>query len=163
MEVWYMLSDTGSHRSSPPTLIICMFSTPVRGLWFLLLVCTLASELVPLSRSFEAHFSTLVFHGYEALKLVCFLVFGFLAPIAWWRYNNLGMGVLFAIVTTVVVELGQAFIPGHRASALELAVKLILLFAGFAAALDVRKYQEFHTGPLWIRFSSPYWSRGLGL
>jgi hypothetical protein len=158
-----LLSDTGSHRSPSPTLIVRMFSTPVRGLWFVLLVCTLASELVPLSRSFEAQFSTLVFHAYEALKLACFFVFGFLAPIAWWRYNNLGIGVFFAVVTTMVVELGQAFIPGHRASVLELAVKLILLFAGFAAALDVRKYQEFHTGPLWIRFSSPYWSRGLGL
>jgi hypothetical protein len=149
-----MLTGAQSHRS---TIAIPMFSKAVRGLWFFVLACTVASELVPLSLAFEGQFSPFVFYCYEAAKLVAFFVFGFLTPIAWWRYQNLGMGVLFAIVTTAVVELGQVFIPGHRTSTLELAVKLVLLFTGFAGALDVRKYQQLNIGPLHVRFSSRYW------
>jgi len=101
----------------------------------------------------------MIFHSYEAAKVVAFFAFGFLTSLAWWRYKTLGIGVLFAIITTAIVELGQAFIPGHRASILELAVKLILLFTGFAGALHVRKCQEFTGSPLCIRFSSRYWRR----
>ncbi len=152
-----MLPSAHSRRSSGATITVLMFSLPVRCLWLLLLGCTVASELVPLSVAFEAQFSTFIFHCYEAAKLVAFFAFGFLTPVAWWRYKTLGMGVLFAIVTTAIVEIGQAFIPGHRASILELLVKLILLFTGFANALDARKYQQLRVGPLHIRFSSRYW------
>ncbi len=152
-----MFPDVQSHRTPAAVITIPMFSVLVRGLWFLLLAGTLVSELVPLSLAFEAQFSTLTFHSYEAAKLVAFLLFGFLTPLAWWRYKNLGAGVLFAIVTTAVVELGQAFIPGHRTSAIELGVKLVLLLTGFAAALDIRKYQNFNAGPLSVRFSSRHW------
>jgi hypothetical protein len=158
MEVSNMVSDANLNRSPAAIVTVPMFSLPIRALWFLLLAFTLAIELVPLSVAFEAQFSSLVFHSYEAAKLVAFVVFGFLTPIAWWRYKSLGIGVLFAIVTTAIVELGQSFIPGHRTSTLELVVKLVLLFIGFAAALDIRKYQEFTLGPLRIRFSSRYWS-----
>jgi len=153
-----MLSDANLNRSPATIVTVPMFSLPVRGLWFLLLALTLAIEVVPLSVAFEAQFSSLVFHSYEAAKLVAFVVFGFLTPLAWWRYKSLGIGVLFAMVTSAIVELGQSFIPGHRTSTFELAVKLVLLFVGFAAALDVRKYQEFTVGPMCIRFSSRYWS-----
>jgi hypothetical protein len=153
-----MLSDANLNRSPAAMATVPMFSLPIRGVWFLLLASTLTIELVPLSPAFEAQFSTLTFHSYEAAKLVAFFVFGFLTPLAWWRYKTLGIGVLFAIVTTAIVEIGQAFIPGHRASTIELVVKLVLLFAGFATALDIRKYQELNVGPLCIRFSSRYWS-----
>jgi hypothetical protein len=152
-----MLSRANSNSPPAAMLTVPMFSMPVRTLWILLLAGTLVIELVPLSVSFEAHFSSLIFHSYEAAKLVAFFAFGFLTPIAWWRYKTLGIGVLFAIVTTAIVELGQAFIPGHRASIFELTVKLVLLFTGFAAALDIRKYQEFMIGPMRVRFSSRYW------
>jgi len=153
-----MVSDAKLDHNPLSSVTVPMFSLPVRSLWFLLLIFTLGIELVPLSVSFEARFSPLIFYSYEALKLVAFIVFGFLTPIAWWRYKSLGIGVLFAITTAAIVELGQAFIPGHRASTLELAVKLMLLFGGFTAALDVRKYQEISIGPLLVRFSSRYWS-----
>jgi hypothetical protein len=152
-----MFSDVHSHRTPTAVITIPMFSMLVRGFWFLLLAGTLVSELVPLSLAFEAQFSTLTFHSYEVVKLITFFVFGFLTPLAWWRYNTLGVGVLFAVITTAAVELGQAFIPGHRTSAIELGVKLVLLLAGFAAALDFRKYQHFNAGPLSVRFSSRYW------
>ena len=152
-----MLSRAHSHRSTAAVVTIPMFSVPIRALWFLVLACTLASELVPLTVAFEAQFSSLAFHSYQALKLVAFVALGFMTPLAWWRYNSLGIGALFAIVTTAIVEFGQAFIPGHRASTVELAVKLALLFAGFAAALEIRKYQELTVGPLRIHFSSRYW------
>jgi hypothetical protein len=152
-----MLSGAHSGRTPAAVITVAMFSLPVRALWFLVLACTLVSELVPLSVAFEAQFSTLTFHLYEVAKLVTFLVFGFVTPIAWWRYKNLGMGALFALITTATVEFGQAFIPGHRTSVLELGVKLFLLFIGFAIALDIRKYQNFNAGPLSVRFSSRHW------
>lgn len=153
-----MLHDVRSNPPSSPVITISMFSSLIRGLWFFVLVFTLVSELVPLSLEFEAQFSTLAFLSYELAKLAAFLIFGFLTPIAWWRYNSLGIGVLFAIITTAVVEIGQAFIPGHRASAFELSVKLLLLFAGFVTALEIRKYQELNLGLINVRFSSRYWS-----
>ena len=152
-----MLPGARSHRSAAATITVPMFSKIVRSLWLLVLACMLVSELVPLTLAFEAHFSTLVFHSYEVAKLVMLVVFGFLTPLSWWRYKSLGAGAIFAIATTVLVEVGQTFIPGHRTSILELAVKLVCLFAGFAAALDVRKYQQFVVGPLCIRFSSSHW------
>jgi hypothetical protein len=157
MEVSPMLSSAQSHHTPAAIISVAMFSLPVRSLWFLLLACTLVSELVPLSLEFEARFSTLTFHAYEAAKLVMFFGFGLLTPIAWYRYKSLGMGVLFAIMTTAIVEVGQAFITGHRFSTIELVVKLVLLFSGFAAALNIRKYQEFTVGPLCVRFTSRYW------
>jgi hypothetical protein len=136
-----------------------MFSAPIRGLWFVVLVSTLTAELVPLSMAFEAQFSVLTFHLYVAAKLVAFFLFGFLTPLAWWRYQTLGKGILFAISTTMIVEAVQSFIPGHRSSTIELVVKLVLLFGGFACALDLRKYQKFTVGQFSVRFSSPYWEQ----
>ena len=153
-----MLPNSCSHRSASPVITISMFGAFIRTLWFFLLTATLVSELVPLTLEFEARFSTFTFHSYELAKLAAFLMFGFLTPIAWWRYNSLAMGALFATITTTVVESGQAFIPGHRASAFELAVKLLLLFAGFVVALNIRKYQELNLRLINIRFSSRYWS-----
>jgi hypothetical protein len=152
-----MLSSAHSSRKPPTVITVAMFSVPLRALWFLLLMCTLVSELVPLSVAFEAQFSTLTLDVYEAAKLLTFFVFGFLTPIAWWRYKNLGIGALFALVTTAIVELGQSYIPGHRSSLLELGIKLFLLFIGFATALDIRKYQNLNVGLLCVRFSSPHW------
>lgn len=134
-----------------------MFGLAIRTLWFLLLTCTLVSELVPLTLEFEGHFSSTAFHGYQAFKLAAFIIFGFLTPLAWWRYNSLGMGGAFAIATTAIVEIGQAFIPGHRASGFELSVKLLLLFSGFVIGLSTRKYQTLNLGMINIRFSSRYW------
>jgi hypothetical protein len=151
-----MLPNADSRRE-PAAITIPMFSGVIHVLWFLLLACTLFSELVPLSQAFEAQFSTLIFHCYEAAKLLAFFLFGFLTPLAWWQYRSLGTGVIFAIVTTAIVEIGQAFIPGHRPSMFELSTKLVLLFVGFAIALDLRKYQTIHVGPICVRFSSRYW------
>ncbi len=152
-----MQSSLHSHRSPAATLTVPMFSVLLRGLWFLLLACTLGSEVVPLSLAFEAQFSPLTFHIYEAAKLVAFFVFGLVTPIAWWRYKALGMNELLAIAMTAVVEIGQGFIPGHRSSTLELGVKLFLLFTGFVTGLDIRKSQQLNVGPLCVRFSSRYW------
>jgi hypothetical protein len=152
-----MLPDADSRRAPAPVITVPMFGVLVRGLWFLLFAGTLFSELVPLSAAFEAQFSTFTFHSYEVAKLVAFFVFGFLTPIAWWRYRNLGIGILFAIMATAIVEFGQSLIPGHRTSVIELVAKLVLLFIGFATGLDSRKYQNFSAGPLCVRFSSRYW------
>jgi hypothetical protein len=152
------MQQAAHSQHSPEVFTVPMFSVPVRSLWFLVLAGTLASEVIPLSLAFENRFSPLTFYFYQAAKMVAFFVFGFLTPLAWWQSKSLGIGALFAIVTTAIVELGQTFIPGHRTSMFEMAVKLGLLFAGFVAGLDVRAYQRFTFGPLCIRFSSSHWS-----
>jgi len=154
-----MLSNAHLHRLPEAIVTIPMFSVTIRSLWFVLLVATLSAELIPLSLAFEARFPPLTFYSYVAAKLMAFFVFGFLTPLAWWRYKSLGTGILFAFVTTAIVELGQAFIPGHRTSVIELAVKLVLLFGGFAGALAIRRNQEYDFGMLHLRFSSPYWEQ----
>jgi ABC-type long-subunit fatty acid transport system fused permease/ATPase subunit len=154
-----MVPSAQSRQSQVWTVTVSMFSVAVRGVWFMVLAATLVSELVPLSIAFLAQFPPLAFYCYEGAKLLTFLTFGFLTPISWWRYKTLGIGVLFAIVTTAIVEVGQGFIVGHRTSLLELAVKLTLLCTGFAGGLDIRKYQRLNLGPLTVRFSSRHWSR----
>lgn len=156
-----MLSSPQSNGSSPAIVNVPMFSLPIRILWLLVVGGTLLSQLVPLTLAFEAQFSTLTFHFYQAAKLAAFFVFGFLTPLAWWRYQTLGRGILFGIVTTAIVEIGQSFIPGHRSSVIELCVKVTLIITGFALALDIRKYQDFKIGALSIRFSSRYWGHPL--
>jgi hypothetical protein len=144
-------------RSRVATVTIPMFSALIRSLWFLLAAFTLALELIPLSRSFEERFSSFIFYSYVVAKLVGFFIFGFLTPIAWWSYKTFGVGALFVLFTTAIVELAQSFLTGHRFSIIELTVKCVLVFGGFVAGLDVRKYQELRAGPLYVRFSSCHW------
>jgi hypothetical protein len=136
---------------------VAMFSIPVRSVWLLVLMGTLISELVPLSLTFESRFSPIVFHSYQAAKLIAFWCLGFLTPLAWWHYKRLGIGVLFTVAITATVEIMQSLIPGHRTSAVELMVKIVLLFTGFVSGLDVRKYQQLTVGPMSIRFTSRHW------
>jgi hypothetical protein len=150
-----------SHRFPFIAVTVPMFGAAVRSLWLVVLVCTMTSELVPLSLAFEARFSPLTFYFYEGAKLVAFFVFGFLTPISWWGSRSLGKGAIFAIATTAIAELAQAFIPGHRTSVFELLVKLFLLFIGFAFGLDVRHDQRLTAGPLRVRLSSRHWSESL--
>jgi hypothetical protein len=135
-----------------------MFGAPVCALWFFVLACTLASELIRLTLAFEGRFPPVVFYSYQAAKLVAFFVFGFLTPLAWWQSKSLGIGALFAIVTTAIVEFAQSFVVGHSTSVFELAVKLVLLFTGFLLGLDARMYQRFTFGRLGVLFSSSHWS-----
>jgi hypothetical protein len=152
------MQQAAHSQHTPAVLTVRMFSVPVRTLWFLVLAVTLVSELVPLSLAFENRFSPLTFYFFEAAKLLALFVFGLLMPLAWWQSKSMGIGVLFAIITTAIVEFGQAFIPGHRTSMFEMAVKLALLFTGFVAGLEVRAYQRFTLGRLCILFSSSHWS-----
>jgi hypothetical protein len=136
---------------------VAMFGVPLRAVWFLALMGTLISELVPLSATFESRFSPFAFYSYQGAKLMAFMGLGFLTPLAWWHYKRLGIGVLFMIAITVTVEILQFLIPGHRTSGVELVVKIVLLLTGFVCGLDVRKYQRFTVGPLSVRFTSRHW------
>jgi hypothetical protein len=154
-----LLSDETANRSRSQvaTITIPMFSVLVRGLWILLAALTLALELIPLSVAFEGRFSLFPFYSYVVAKLVGFFVFGFLTPIAWWSYRTFGVGALFVILTTAIVELGQSVVTGHRFSIVELTVKCSLVFGGLVVGLDVRKYRQLSAGPLRVRFSSRHW------
>jgi len=73
---------------------------------------------------------------------------GFLSPLAFWRFDSLGLGLLFSILAAGVVEAMQSVSEGHRGSYVEFAAKLILLFIGFAYALSARYDRVLRFGPL---------------
>jgi len=152
-----MLPGPNIPSSRAATVSIAMFTHAEKALWIVLLACSLGSELIPLPPAIQAHFTYLGFYAYVAVKLLLFFIFGFVTQIAWWKYTALTAAEVVSILATAGVEIGQWFIPGHRASGVEFLVKLMLLFAGTLAGLNVRKYQNVHAGPLSISFTSQYW------
>ena len=152
-----MLPGQKVRSSGAATVSIAMFTFAEKAIWIVLLACTVGSELIPLPPAIEAHFTYLGFYVYVAAKLLLFFVFGFITQIAWWKYTALTAAEVISILATAGAEIGQLFIPGHRASGLELVVKLALLFTGTIAGLDVRKYQNVHAGPISILFTSRHW------
>jgi hypothetical protein len=110
-----------------------MFGKPAKLLWAAAALAAVALELIP------AHYPAGVFIPQNWYKAAVFLALGYLAPIAFWRFSYLTATILGSAGMAVLVELGQAMLSnGHRFSWVELAVKLLLLAAGFVIALDVR-------------------------
>ena len=152
-----MLPGAPTQPTRVTSFTVAMFTHLDQASWFLLLACTLGFELVPLPASIEVRLTYFGFYSYVLFKLALFFVFGFVTQIAWWKYTTLTLAEVVGIGSTAGVEVGQFFIAGHRASVLELTVKLSLLFAGTIAGLAVRKYQRLHAGPLSVCFTSRYW------
>jgi hypothetical protein len=110
-----------------------MFGKPAKLLWAVLILAAIAFELIP------AHYPAGVFSTYNWGKAVVFLALGYLAPVAFWRFTYLNACVVLSGGSAVLVEVVQAMLAnGHRFSCVELAVKLLLIGAGFVIALDVR-------------------------
>ena len=95
---------------SPSSSRIEMFSWRLISVWGLLLVCTIATELLPRSPSWVPG----VFYPYTAMKAIMFILLGFGSPLAFWRFNSLGLGTAFAVGTAAAVEGLQSFLVGHH-------------------------------------------------
>lgn len=123
-----------------------LFTPVMRMLWFAVFTLTIVSEVVyiPLMAYYY-------FYPYCALKAVCFLLVGYLAPLSFWRFNALNRGILFAAVSSALVEALQLLVPnGHSFHWYELILKLVVILFGFALALDARFEREAAAGPIRI-------------
>jgi hypothetical protein len=110
-----------------------VFGKPLKLFWAMLALAAIAIELVP------AHYPAGVFVTQNWTKAGLFLLLGYLAPMAFWRFSYLTASILASAASAILVELIQAMVAhGHRFSWIELGVKLALLAAGFLIALDVR-------------------------
>ena len=128
-----------------------LFGPGLRMTWLLLFCVIATAQIVPLPP-----LAQLPLYSYVAAKVIIFLILGFLTPLAFWRFSNLGFGVLFSIGVTVALELAQRFVPGHRTSYLELCGKLILLLLGFAIGIDTRHDRQIKLGPVRLRLRDPF-------
>jgi Kef-type K+ transport system membrane component KefB len=90
------------------------------------------------------------------LKALTFVLLGFATPLAIWRFDSLGLGVLFAFVATVAIEACQFAIAGHSAHVLECLAKLGFVFLGFAVGLNVRYERRANLPFLRIQFLDPH-------
>jgi hypothetical protein len=91
-----------------------------------------------------------LFYSYMALRAAMFVALGFLSPLAFWRFDRIGYGVLFACGGAFAGELIQAVSPGHSSSFREFAGKVCLLLLGFALALAPRYDRRIRLGPIHI-------------
>jgi hypothetical protein len=125
-------------------LRLTLFSATARSCWTLLTLLTILAEVTPRSPSL----APLPFYCYTAGKAALFLLIGLFSPLTFWRFDSLGLGLLFSAAITGAVEAVQSLSQGHRASYFELAAKLALLFIGFAYALSARYDGLLRFGPL---------------
>lgn len=123
-----------------------LFGWTTRLSWIFVFFLTLATEMFPMPL-----IPWFYFYPYVAFKGVLFLLLGFLTPLSFWRFDSLGLGVLFSVLGAGLVEGLQSVVEGHRASYLEFGVKLLLLFLGFAASLNARYDRTIRVGGFSIR------------
>jgi hypothetical protein len=124
---------------------IRLFSWNLRIVWVLLFCLTLGWELIP-----APGVAPWVFYTLKSCKGLTFVLLGFVSPMAFWRFDSLGFGVLFSCVAAGVAEMLQSMSYGHRASPAEFLLKLLLLFLGFAFSLSARYDRKLSFGPFSI-------------
>jgi glycopeptide antibiotics resistance protein len=133
-------------------MILSAFKTTPKLAWFSLLALTIFLEIEPLPHEIYPP----LFYFYKCLKGLLFLALGFLTPLAFWRFNSLGRGVIAAAASACAVELFQGFFQGHRFSWFELSLKLMVIFIGFAFALNARYDERISLGTWKIRLTSEH-------
>lgn len=120
---------------------IRVFTTLLRTLWWVVFAFTVTSEVIPAP---AVH--PVLFYSFLAFRVLLFLALGFITPVAFWRYNSIGLGLLFSVAGAFGCELLQSVSPGHTASVREFAVKCGLLLAGFVMALVARHDKQIDIG-----------------
>lgn len=135
----------------PIVVDIHLFNGQARAVWIALVILTIISEVVPLPA-----FTPAPLIAYCAVKAILFVLVGYMAPLAFWRFNALNRGLLYSILSAGAVETLQGVVGhGHSLHWYELLIKLILLFIGFAMALDARYECRVEAGPFLMRLHYP--------
>ena len=143
----------------PKHEVSLIFGPYMRLAWTIIAALTISLELSPF-HNFEARvvfIAYFLFYGYKALKALLFVIFGFLTPIAFWRFQSLTYGLVIAAVSALMVELLQGWLvfTGHRFGWLELFAKLFLIFVGFMKGLDARYEGSIRIGRLKVQIAPP--------
>jgi hypothetical protein len=134
-------------RQESGQLHLRVFSPATKSLWAAVVAITVVCEVMPIPL-----LSPLPFYSYCAFKLICFVALGYIAPLAFWRFNALNRGISLATISAACVESLQGLLHhGHSFHWYELVVKLALILFGFALALDARYERMVSIGPIHVR------------
>jgi hypothetical protein len=139
-------------KNQPRNFIVNVnaFSVPIRVLFLLVVIGMILAELISVPM-----WPPPIYYPWQILKLTGFVVIGILTPLAFWRFNALNRGLLYAAFSAAFVETLQAIVDrghftGHSFHWYELGVKLVLILFGFAIGLDIRYERQIRIGPLQI-------------
>jgi hypothetical protein len=124
-----------------------MLTPRLKVVWGGIIALSIFVELAPIPVM-----PPLVFYLCQFAKGILFAAIGYLAPLTFLRLGALSRGIMLAAISVVIVESLQGIVlRGHGFHLSELTLKLLLLFVGFALALDVRYQRVIAVGPLRIR------------
>lgn len=127
----------------PSAKRVRLFTPWIRVAWILVFCIIMLAESIPVPLVHPV-----LFYSFLFFKAAFFVVLGFVTPLAFWRFDSLGLGVLFSALGAMAGELIQSISPGHSTSMKEFAGKLLLLLFGFALALHVRYDRRIQLGAL---------------
>jgi hypothetical protein len=123
------------------------FSISIRILFIVVVSALVVAELISVPT-----WPPPIYYPWQVLKLLGFVAVGILTPIAFWRFNALNRGLLYAALSAAFVETMQAIVnrghSGHAFHWYELVVKLILILFGFSIGLDIRYERHVKIGPV---------------
>lgn len=143
-------SDSNQPRSVGLSLLA--FSRLLRATWVVIFALTVASEVYTFPLM-----APLPFYAIACSKLLLFLMQGFIAPLAFWRFSTLNRGVVLAVSSASLIEGLQGLLKhGHAFHWYELLVKLALILAGFVAGLGAVHDREIVIGPLRVTLTGKH-------
>jgi hypothetical protein len=138
---------TGASGATLSSSII-LFNVRIKTAWVLLTLLTISSELVRIPPM-----PSVLFDLYYGVKVVFFFSVGFISPLAFYKLNRIGLGLVFSFLSALLIEVFQGLLSnGHSFHWYELAGKLALIALGFAIALDRRYERKISLGPVNICF-----------
>lgn len=96
----------GLHRvGHPHEFSIRAFSPSLRRTWIAIAALTVLTELIP----FPPIVPPPLFYSYKIAKILLFLILGYCAPLTFWRFNSLTLGVIFAAFRLRWLSVCRAF------------------------------------------------------
>lgn len=136
-----------SMRQPEASISLRVFTRGIRITWLAIAAITILLEVIPIPLM-----APLRFYSYCAVKALLFMLLGYMAPLAFWPFNQLNRGILFAALSACFVESMQGVVRhGHSFHWYELIIKLLIILLGFSLALTARYDREVSIGPLRIR------------
>lgn len=117
--------------------------------WAVIVGVTLVNEVIPIPRLTVA-----ASYSFYAAKIICFFALGYVAPMAFLRFNAINRGILLAAFSATCVEsLQGVWHHGHSFHWYDLVGKLVLILFGFALGLEARYERVISVGPIRIRLA----------
>jgi len=135
--------------------VLKVFTPALRIVWAAIVAVTVVAEVLLLPTN--PPLPPIPHYAYKVFKLILFVAVGYLAPLAFWRFNALNRGIMLAAVSSIGVETLQGIIgQGHSFHWYEMLLKLGLILFGFALALDARYERQISAGPIHVRLKGEH-------